>query len=39
MIEIKLSKYLKQKLSKRKTRRFFGEQVEFIRNQSKWKAR
>ena len=39
MIEIKPSKYLKPpKPGKRKTRRFFGEQVEFIRNQSKWKA-
>jgi hypothetical protein len=39
MIEIKPAKYLKPpKPGKRKTRRFFGEQVEFIRNQSKWKA-
>ena len=39
MIEIKPSKYLKPpKPGKRKTKRFFGEQVEFIRNQAKWKA-
>ena len=39
MIEIKPAKYLKPpKPGKRKTRRFFGEQVEFIRNQAKWKA-
>ena len=39
MIEIKPAKYLKPpKPSKRKTKRFFGEQVEFIRNQAKWKS-
>ncbi len=39
MIEIKPAKYLKPpKAGKRKTRRFFGEQVEFIKNQAKWKA-
>tara|TARA_R100001480_G_scaffold146068_1_gene144491 strand:- start:316 stop:645 length:330 start_codon:yes stop_codon:yes gene_type:complete len=39
MIEIKPAKYLKPpKPGKRKTKRFFGEQVEFIRNQAKWKA-
>ncbi len=39
MIEIKPAKYLKPpKPGKRKTRRFFGEQVEYIKNQAKWKA-
>ena len=38
MIEIKPAKYLKPPKPKRKTKRFFGEQVEFIRNQAKWKA-
>jgi len=39
MIEIKPAKYLKPpKPGKRKTKRFFGEQVEYIKNQAKWKA-
>ena len=39
MIEIKPAKYLKPpKPQAKRTKRFFGEQVEFIKNQAKWKA-
>ena len=39
MIEIKPAKYLKPpKPPKKRTKRFLGEQVEFIKNQAKWKA-
>ena len=39
MIEIKPAKYLEPpKPQAKRTKRFFGEQVEFIKNQAKWKA-